>query len=71
MVCLALCCSQISKQAVTSFTKSKVVPSVSGKLHHCKKGGSKLKWRQMDFTLRESGIFVTDQVRNDETAKTD
>ena len=48
---------QIAKRAVTAFTKSGTVPDVRGKLHYCKKGGSKLKWQQENFVLQKSGIF--------------
>lgn len=47
---------------MTAFTKYGMVPHVAGRLHHCKKGGSKLKWRQEDFILQESGIFTVAEV---------
>ena len=47
---------QMVKQAA-AFIKNKTIPDVSSKMHHCKKGGSKLKWKQENFVLMESGIF--------------
>lgn len=54
---------QIPREEVTAFTKFKTVPNVSGILHHCKKGGSRLKWNQDNFILQTSGIYSRQKVR--------
>ena len=39
-----------------------MVPDVTAWLHHCKKGGGKLKWKQERFSLQRSGIYAGTKV---------
>ena len=48
---------QIPKQAITAYVKHNKVPEVTSQLLYCKKGGSKLTWKEGSFFLRALGIY--------------